>query len=109
MGIQEDEYSIVERFSVLKAMFMEAEVVDVIAILDAVIVVEDICVAGKTDEIVSFSNFNRKYRRWHWTVDQNMNNQGEVTIRGWQTAKIIPPGTRKSFNSRTRGFFGRNI
>lgn len=35
-------------------MFMEAEVVDVIAILDAVIVVEDICVAGKTDEIVSF-------------------------------------------------------
>lgn len=34
-------------------MFMEAEVVDVIAILDAVIV-EDICVAGKTDEIVSF-------------------------------------------------------
>lgn len=45
MGIQEVEYSIVERFSVLKAMFMEAEVVDVIAILDEVIVVEDICVA----------------------------------------------------------------
>ena len=63
MGIQELEYSIVERFSVLKAMFMEAEVVDVIAILDAVIVV-DIFVAGKTDESV-VSNFNRRHRMWY--------------------------------------------
>lgn len=48
MGIHEVEYSIVERFSVLKAMGMEVEAVDVITILDAVIVV-DISMAGKMD------------------------------------------------------------
>lgn len=49
MGIHEVEYSIVERFSVLKAMGMEVEAVDVITILDAVIVVVDISMAGKMD------------------------------------------------------------
>lgn len=47
VGIHELEKSIVERFSVLKAMFMEdIEAVDVIAIPEAVVVV-DICMVDK--------------------------------------------------------------
>jgi hypothetical protein len=47
VGIHELEYSIVERFSVLKAMFIEFEAVDVITVLDALVAVVDICMAGK--------------------------------------------------------------
>lgn len=54
MGIHEVEYSIVERFSVLKAICMEAEAVEVITGLDAFIVIVDICMTGKMDRTMSF-------------------------------------------------------
>jgi hypothetical protein len=52
VGIHEVEYSIVERFSVLKAMCIEAEAVDVITVLDAFVV--DISMAGKMDRTMLF-------------------------------------------------------
>lgn len=57
VGLHEFEKSIVDRFSVLKAMFMvDMEAVDVIAIPDAVAVVVLICMVGKTNVTVSFQS-----------------------------------------------------
>lgn len=54
MGIHEVEYSIVDKFSVLKAICMEVEAVEVITGLDAFIVIVDICMTGKMDGTMSF-------------------------------------------------------
>lgn len=57
VGFHEFEKSSVDRFSVLKAIFMvDIEVVDVIAIPDAVVVAVVICMAGKTNGIMSFQS-----------------------------------------------------
>jgi hypothetical protein len=102
VGIHDFENSIVERFSVLKAIFMVGiEAVDVIAIPGAVVAEVDICMVGKGNGNIS-SQTSMNATKGVLTVDQKRitrqarPEEDKRLAERRQIAEIGPPGTQKS-------------